>query len=144
MTEATIWWLLAGGAVVAELLTGTFFLLMIGIAMAAGALAAHAGADMIVQLLIAAVIGGGSVVAWYFVKKRRKAALPEDSNPAFNLDIGETVMVLGWDPDGTANVRYRGANWTAIRRPGEAASIGAHRVAEVIGTRLRVEKIPSP
>ena len=144
MTEATIWWLLAGGAVVAELLTGTFFLLMIGIAMAAGALAAHAGADMIVQLLIAAVIGGGSVVAWYFVKKRRKATLPKDSNLAFNLDIGETVMVLGWDPDGTANVRYRGANWTAIRRPGEAASIGAHRVAEVIGTRLRVEKIPSP
>ena len=43
MTEATIWWLLAGGAVVAELLTGTFFLLMIGSAMAAGALAAHAG-----------------------------------------------------------------------------------------------------
>ena len=143
MTEATIWWLLAGGAVVAELLTGTFFLLMIGIAMAAGALAAHAGADMIVQLLLAAIIGGGSVVAWYFVKKRRKAALPVDSNQAFNLDIGETVMVVGWGPDGTANVRYRGANWTAIRRPGEAAATGAHRVAEVIGTRLRVEKIPS-
>ena len=143
MTEATIWWLLAGVTVVAELLTGTFFLLMIGIAMAAGALAAHAGADMIVQLLLSAVIGGGSVVAWYFVKMRRNAARPEDSNQAFNLDIGETVMVVGWDPDGTANVRYRGANWTAIRRPGEPASIGAHRVAEVIGTRLRVEKSPS-
>ncbi len=143
MTEATIWWLLAGGAVVAELLTGTFFLLMIGIAMAAGALAAHAGADAIVQLVLASVVGGGSVVACYFVKKRRKAALPEDSNQAFNLDIGETVMVVGWEPNGTANVRYRGANWTAIRRPGEAAATGAHRVAEVIGTRLRVEKIPS-
>ena len=143
MTEATIWWLLAGGAVVAELLTGTFFLLMIGAAMAVGALAAHAGADAIVQLVLASVVGCGSVVACYIVKKRRKASLPKDSNPAFNLDIGETVMVDGWNPDGTANVRYRGANWTVIRRPGEAAAIGAHRVAEVIGTRLRVEKIPS-
>jgi membrane protein implicated in regulation of membrane protease activity len=143
MTEATIWWLLAGGAVVAELLTGTFFLLMISTAMVAGALAAHAGADAIAQLVLASVIGGGSVVACYFVKKRRKAALPVDNNQAFNLDIGETVMVDGWNPDGTATVRYRGANWTVIRRSGEAASVGAHQVAEVIGNRLRVEKIPS-
>lgn len=142
MTEATIWWLLAGVAVVAELLTGTFFLLMISAAMAAAALAAHAGADVIVQLLVAAVTGAGAVVIWYFVKKHRQAAHPQEGDQGFNLDIGETVMVSGWNPDGTANVKYRGANWTVIRRPGEAAAIGAHRVAEIIGTRLRVEKLP--
>jgi membrane protein implicated in regulation of membrane protease activity len=142
MTEATIWWLLAGGAVVAELLTGTFFLLMIGTAMAAGALAAHAGADVVMQLLVAAVIGGGNVVAWYFVKKRRKAKQPQGSNSAFNLDIGETVMVDNWNPDGTASVRYRGANWTVVRRPGDVAHSGPYRVAEVIGTRLLVEHLP--
>jgi membrane protein implicated in regulation of membrane protease activity len=142
MTEATIWWLLAGGAVVAELLTGTFFLLMISTAMAAGALAAHAGFDVVVQLLVAAVVGGGAVVAWYFVKKRRKAALPKDSNASFNLDIGETVMVNGWNPDGTANVRYRGANWTVIRRSGEPAENGAYKILEVIGTRLVIGKLP--
>jgi membrane protein implicated in regulation of membrane protease activity len=142
MTEATIWWLLAGGAVVAELLTGTFFLLMISTAMAAGALAAHAGADVAVQLLIAAGTGGGTVVSWYFIKKRRRARHPKGHNAAFNLDIGETVMIDGWNPDDTATVRYRGANWTAIRRTGESANIGAHRVAEVIGTRLLVEKLP--
>ena len=143
MTEATIWWLLAGVAVVAELLIGTFFLLMISIAMAAGALAAHAGFDVVVQLLAAAVTGGGAVIAWYFVKKRRKDRLPKDNNPAQNLDIGETVMVYGWNPDGTASVRYRGANWTAIRRPAEPAdsSVGTHRIIEVLGTRLIVEKL---
>ncbi len=140
MAAATIWWLLAGGAVVAELLTGTFFLLMISTAMAAGALAAHAGADVVLQLLVAAAVGGGAVVIWYFVKKRLKAALPKDSNPALNLDIGETVMVYGWNPDGTASVKYRGANWTAIRRPNEPENVGAHRILEVIGTRLIVEK----
>jgi membrane protein implicated in regulation of membrane protease activity len=142
MTEATIWWLLAGGAVVAELLTGTFFLLMISTAMVAGALAAHAGADVVVQLLVAAVIGGGNVVAWYFIKKRRKAMRPIGSNVASDLDIGETVMVDGWRPDGTASVRYRGANWSVIRRPNDPAEVGAHKVTEVVGNRLMVEKLP--
>ena len=31
MEESTIWWLLAGGLVVAELLTGTFYLLMLAV-----------------------------------------------------------------------------------------------------------------
>jgi membrane protein implicated in regulation of membrane protease activity len=141
MSEATVWWLLAGGAVVAELLTGTFFLLMISTAMAAGALAAHAGFDVVVQLLVAAVVGGGGVVSCYFVKKRRKAALPKDSNAASNLDIGETVMVDGWNPDGTASVKYRGANWTVMLNPGEPAHSGAHRVTEVVGSRLLVKKL---
>jgi membrane protein implicated in regulation of membrane protease activity len=142
MTEANIWWLLAGAAVIAELLIGTFFLLMISLAMAAGALAAHAGANLVVQLLLAAVTGGAAVVVWYFVKQQRRTTQPQDSNPGLNLDIGETVMVDGWDPDGTANVRYRGANWRVVRSAGEPAAIGAHRVVEVIGTRLRVEKFP--
>ena len=142
MTDATIWWLLAGSAVVAELLTGTFFLLMISAAMAAGALAAHAGAGVVVQLLVASVTGGGAVVAWYSFKKRRKAASPKASNAALNFDIGETVMVVFWNPDATASVRYRGANWTVIRRPGEPAEIGAYRVLEVVGSRLLVEKQP--
>lgn len=142
MTDATIWWLIAGGAVVAELLTGTFFLLMISTAMAAGALAAHAGAELAMQILIAAVTGGGNVVIWYFIKKSRTANRPKNSNAALNLDVGEMVMVEGWDPDGTGTVRYRGANWTVIRRPGEPETCGPHRVTEVVGTRLVVEHLP--
>ena len=34
MEESTIWWLLAGGLVVAELLTGTFYLLMLAVGVA--------------------------------------------------------------------------------------------------------------
>ena len=41
MEESTIWWLLAGVAVVTELLTGTFYLLMLAVGLAAAALAAH-------------------------------------------------------------------------------------------------------
>ena len=38
MAESTVWWLLAGVAVAAELVTGTFYLLMIALGLASGAL----------------------------------------------------------------------------------------------------------
>ena len=141
MSEPTIWWLLAGGAVVAELLTGTFFLLMISLGMAAAALAAHAGAGIVVQLLVAAVIGGGAVVAWYLIKKKRPSDPSARADRNVNLDIGETVFVEEWSADGTATVKFRGANWTAIQRPGNTPSAGPHRVAELVGSRLLVDKL---
>ncbi len=141
MSEPTIWWLLAGGAIVAELLTGTFFLLMISLGMAAAALAAHAGAGIVVQLLVAAVIGGGAVVAWYLIKKKRPSDLSARADRSVNLDIGETVFIEEWRADGTATVKYRGANWTAIQRPGNIPSAGLHRVAELVGSRLLVDKL---
>lgn len=141
MTESTIWWLLAGSAVAAELLTGTFFLLMISLGMAAAALAAHAGATSVVQLLVAAVIGGGAVAACYLIRKKRSSNLAARADHNVNLDVGETVLVEEWNTDGTATVKYRGANWTVIQRPGSTPSVGPHRVAEVIGSRLLVDKL---
>ena len=142
MTEVTLWWLLAGGAVVAELLTGTFFLLMISLGFAAAALSATAGANTATQLVVAALTGGGAVIAWYLVKQARKAGQTPDNDAELNLDIGETVMVDDWLPDGTSSVKYRGAHWTALHRAGVQALPGPHRVVEVLGTRLVVEKIP--
>ncbi|MHB1200017.1 MAG: NfeD family protein [Polaromonas sp.] len=141
MTESTIWWLLAGGAVAAELLTGTFFLLMISFGMAAAALAAHAGANSVVQLLVAAVIGGGAVAVCYLIRKKRSSNLATRADHNVNLDVGETVLVEEWKADGTATVKYRGANWTVIQRPGSTPSTGPHRVAEVVGSRLLVDKL---
>lgn len=141
MTESTIWWLLAGGTVAAELLTGTFFLLMISIGMAAAALAAHLGATTVVQLLVAAVIGGSAVVGCYLVKKRRPSDPSVRADRSVNLDVGETVLIEEWNADGTATVKYRGANWTVIQRPGNTPSAGLHRVAELVGNRLLVDKI---
>ena len=141
MTEATIWWLLAGGAVAAELLTGTFFLLMIASGMVAGALAAHAGASISVQLIVAAIVGGGAVVACYLFKKRRPSDKPARADRSVNLDVGETVFIEEWNADGTATVKYRGANWTAIPGAGNTPSPGPHWVAELVGSRLLVDKI---
>jgi membrane protein implicated in regulation of membrane protease activity len=141
MTESTLWWLLAGGAVVAELLTGTFYLLLLGLGMAAAALAAHAGAGLTMQLVVAALAGGGGVAAWYMVKKRRPSDPSIRSDRSVILDIGETVHVQAWQADGTGSVKYRGANWTVIHRPGVAPAPGPHRVSEVVGNRLLVDRI---
>ena len=37
MAHSTVWWLVAGAAVALELMTGTFYLLMLAIGLAAGA-----------------------------------------------------------------------------------------------------------
>ena len=140
MTESTIWWLLAGTAVAVELLTGTFYLLMLAIGLAAGAVAAHAGAGTALQLIVAAVVGGGAVAAWHLVRPKQPDG-PAGANRDVNLDVGETVQVDGWNSDGTASVKYRGANWTVVAAPGAGNEVGLHRVRQVVGSRLLVEKI---
>ncbi|MFT3811773.1 MAG: NfeD family protein [Acidovorax sp.] len=143
MDASTLWWLASGAAVIAELLTGTFYLLMLAIGFVAGALAAHAGAAVPQQFVAAALTGALAVAACYLVRKKRQPAAPAASNPDVNLDVGETVTVAAWNADGTAQVRYRGAQWTVALQPGAAladALPGPYRVAEVVGNRLIVNK----
>ena len=141
MEHSTVWWLIAGAAIVVELMSGTVYLLLLGAGFAAAAVSAHLGAGFTTQLVVAAVIGVGAVLVWYVIRKRRPPELPTQSNPNVNLDVGESVQVDAWNPDGTASVRYRGAQWTVIHRPGVIPTAGPHRVAEVIGSRLVVDRI---
>jgi membrane protein implicated in regulation of membrane protease activity len=140
MAHSTLWWLLAGAAVAVELLTGTFYLLMLGIGMVAAALAAHAGASIATQLVVAAVVGGGAVAAWHLLRRRHG---PGDAgaNTNLNFDAGEAVHVDAWTADNTSTVRYRGTTWTAVPAGGTPQGTGAHRVREVDGSRLVIEKI---
>lgn len=141
MAESTLWWLLTGAAVAVELVTGTFYLLMLAIGLAAGALAAHTGAAISVQIVTAAVIGGGAVAGWHLKRGRQPAGPAASANPDVNLDVGEIVHVEAWKPDGTATIKYRGANWTVVPRDEAVRAPGAHRVRQVVGNRLVVEKI---
>lgn len=140
MAESTIWWLLTGAAVAVELVTGTFYLLMLAIGMAGAAFGAHLGASLTTQFVVAALVGGGAVAVWHLKKSRSPGELRAEINPNVNLDIGETITISGWNVDGTADVQYRGARWTAIHRAGVSPSTGVHRVAEMVGNRLLVDK----
>ena len=139
MALTTIWWVMAGALIALELLSGTFYLLMLSLGLVAAALAAHAGADLSVQLVVAALVGGGAVVAWRAYKQGKPSALPASSNPDVNLDVGEVVQVDAWDAEGHANVKYRGANWQVTLASGFPATPGAFTIAEVMGNRLIVK-----
>ena len=139
MDESTIWWLAAGIVVVAEMLTGTFYLLMMAVGLVAAALAAHMGLSSALQIIVAALVGGGAVVAWHFARRKRPGDPSPRADRSVNMDVGETILIESWNPDGTTTVKYRGAMWTAIHRPGVTPSTGMHRVAELVGNRLLVD-----
>jgi len=138
MAESTVWWLMAGAVIVVELLSGTFYLLMIAFGLAAAAVAANLGASLTVQVVVAALVGGGAVVVWRAYKQRRPSARSASANSDVNLDVGETVLVEAWDAQGHATVKYRGANWQVMIAPGTAAVPGACTIIEVLGNRLVV------
>jgi membrane protein implicated in regulation of membrane protease activity len=140
MTDSTLWWLLAGAAVVLELLSGTFYLLMLAIGLSAAALAAHAGASYPVQIALAAVVGGGAVMGWNLYRQKNAVTHHPGTNPDVNLDIGETVQVVSWQPDGSTSVKYRGAQWNAVLAGGGQPTPGAHHIVEIRGSQLILKK----
>ena len=140
MDESTMWWLMAAALVALELFTGTFYLLMLAVGLAAGALAAHLGLSFSGQLVAAALIGAAAVVIGHLQRRKRKGYPSVRSLRSVNLDVGETLHVDNWQSDGTASVRYRGAQWTAVLEQGQVAEAGNYRVTELVGNRLKVEK----
>lgn len=145
MSDSTLWWLLAAAAVALELLSGSFYLLLLGIGLAAGALAAHLGAALAWQLTAAALVGGGAVLLWS--RRARPGQGSEDSTASadLNLDIGQWVQVKRWNADGSASVRHRGAEWTAELAETESAAgtgqsapptPGRYRIVALRGSHL--------
>ncbi len=143
MTNPTVWWIITAALIGAELLSGTFFLLMLATGSMTAAIAAHLGAPVPLQMLLAAVVSIAAVSAWFLVRRRRcKNNGPEadDNNATRNrLDIGGSVMIEHWSEDGTASVHYRGAPWTAIPEdPARPHSSGLHTVTDIRHNRLVV------
>jgi membrane protein implicated in regulation of membrane protease activity len=145
-SENTLWWILAGVLVAAEMTTGTFYLLMLALGAAAGALAAHAGAALPAQLIWAAAVGAGATALWHVIRGGRPTSAAASENPDVNLDIGQTLVVPAWLPDGTARVSYRGAEWSvrAAQSQSELRRAGLHRIVAMHGSELTLEFVSQP
>ncbi len=152
MSAGTTWWVIAGVLLAAELLTGTFFLLMLAVGAVAAALAALAGWDATAQMAVAAAIGGGAALAWYARLRGRRthggkqpASLGTHADPDLALDLGQTVTVPQWAADGSAQVHYRGSLWTARLQspapPGDAPAPGNFRIVAMQGNVLLLDKV---
>lgn len=140
MANSTMWWLLAGALVALELLSGTFYLLMLALGAVAAAIAAHLGVPLVAQMTVASLTALVSVALWYQLKKRQPGDPSARAQRSVNLDVGEIIQVEAWLPDGSAQVKYRGALWRVIPRPGNAPVPGSYRVAELVGSSLLVDK----
>ena len=115
MDADVLWAILGLGLVITELLTGTFYLLMLGLAAFGAGIAAWLGQGIGVQAIVAAVIAaaGCYAVHLYHAKNAKKQMAP--------LDAGQPASFESWIDPGArlARVRYRGASWDA-RVDGEA------------------------
>jgi membrane protein implicated in regulation of membrane protease activity len=139
-SASTWWWIAAGVLVAGELLTGTFYVLMLAIGCVFGALAGYVSGAFFTQVVVAVVVGGAAVLTWDRKRKRGPARVPAAANRDINLDIGEPVQVDGWNADGTARVPYRGSAWN-VRYIGEgAAAPGPHVIAEVRHNELALRR----
>lgn len=133
---STFWWVLAGLTIAIELVTGTFYLLMLALGLATAALAAHLGLPISLQVIAAALVGGGATAAWHWQRKRQPPAPPTAQNRDINMDIGERVSVTDWAADRTTRVSYRGTTWAARLQPEAPAQPGEHIVTAVEGNWL--------
>lgn len=121
--QSPLFWLIVGIALFGiELITGTFYMLILGTAFLFAALGGWIGLNDYSQLMLAAGIGAGGVLVLY---KHRQAELKRQLPESQSLDIGQTVRVLQWLDDTHARVAYRGTEW-------DAELLGGHPQAAVL------------
>ena len=110
--ELWLVWIVAGFAlVIAELISGTFYLLVIGAGAFAGALVAWMGANLLVQAVVGSIIAVAGAIWVHHWHSRQKSG---DAQSNF-LDRGQPVVLEGWANESAdiARVKYRGTSWDA-------------------------------
>jgi membrane protein implicated in regulation of membrane protease activity len=131
------WWIGAGVLVVLELISGTFYLLMIALGCVAAAIAHMAGAAADLQFAIAAVVALAAVLLLRRSRFGRRTRKEASKNPDVNLDIGQTLSVPAWH-ERRARVNYRGAAWDVELAAGEPEDAQIYEIVEMRGSCLVV------
>jgi len=109
MDSYWMWWLAAVALVIAEMFSGTFYLLAVACGLGSAGVAAYFGMAWSGQATVAALLCSASVATIYFWK--RQTASVSQSN--FVYDLGQTVRIASWSDTRHARVNYRGAEWHA-------------------------------
>lgn len=121
MEQDLAWAILGLTLVIVELLTGTFYLLMLGIAAFGAAAAAYFGFEFPAQALVAAAVAAAGCYGVYEYRARNA------SKQMAPVDAGQPASFEGWIDQGArlARVRYRGASWEARIAGDDAPAEGA-------------------
>jgi membrane protein implicated in regulation of membrane protease activity len=131
-------WLVAGFLlIIVELVSGTFYLLVLGVAAVAGGVVAYTGLPFSVQAIVASVL---AVIGVVWVNRVRRTS---EAVKMRCLDAGQPAAFDRWvdRAAGQARVKYRDALWDASvvgevsGEPGEVLY-----VASIDGNTLKVSK----
>ena len=137
MQPSLLWLLVGFGLVIVELLTGTFYLLMLGIATFCAAAAAYFGQGFEVQVIVAvAAAAAGCYGVHLHHARNAKAQMP-------SVDAGQPANFENWidQGGGLARVRYRGASWDAhIDGQGDLEAAALLYVTHTEGHTLNVSR----
>jgi membrane protein implicated in regulation of membrane protease activity len=137
MDHAIVWAVAGLVLVIVELVTGTFYLIMLGIAAFGAALAAWLGLSFPAQSIVAALVSGIGCYGVHVYRARNRA---QQMAP---IDAGMPASFESWLDAGArlARVRYRGASWDARVEGAEGLEPGATvYVLAADGNTLRVAK----
>ena len=141
--EPYLIWLLVGlGLVIVELLSGTFYLLMLGVAAFGGGAVAWLGQGFPVQIIVAAAVAAAGCYAvhvWHSKNSKEQMT---------SIDAGQPAKFERWVDEGhaLARVNYRGASWEArieFASPDAATTLDSGAQLYVIateGSTLRVTR----
>lgn len=133
MESYIYWFVLALLLLGFEMVTGTFYLMVVAIGMSVGGFTAWLNASMTWQLSLCAL----TVLAGTFILRRWKNTQPVSNISAVNnLDVGQPVKILKWNENGSARVVYRGAEWHAELASAETARDATLYIESVRGSCL--------
>lgn len=133
-----LFWLIAGFIlVIIELLTGTFYLLVLGIAAFGATAVAWYGFSFPIQSITAVTLG---LIGSWLVHNYRSQNTQQQMR---SIDYGQPVIFEAWLDQGSlrATVMYRGAPWEAQLENSEGISAGSTLyIKSVNGNILTVSK----
>ena len=139
MSPALLWAIAGLALVIVELLSGTFYLLVLGVAAFGAGATAWAGLGFEAQAIAAAAI---ALAGSYLVHAYRARNSARQMTP---VDAGQPASFESWvdQASGLARVRYRGASWDARLEAASPVQPGAMLyVLAAEGNTLRVSARP--
>ena len=142
--EPWLAWLVLGFVVViVELVTGTFYLLVLGVGAFAAAATAHLGGNVLVQAVVGCVIALAGTFAVHHWHARQRG---DDATSANFLDRGQPAVLEGFIDEAThlVRVRYRGSSWDAriVGSPPRPAPGATLYIEGQEGSTLLVAAVP--
>ena len=131
MEPYVYWFLLAFGLLALEMATGTFYMLIVSIALGLAGIAALLGLNLPLQITLSAV---ASIIGTVIL--RRMKGMRTGKMISQSLDIGPSVRVISWLEDGIARVHYRGTEWDAELESSSLPRDGVLYIKAIQGSKL--------